>query len=130
MTNTEPLLKLTTQIKPAEQVEIDGELYDLKGFEHLSPDEEAAATADFARFERLLRELARAGDERAGIRLARKMRDKRIDILTKLTTIPRDVAEQLPPSAQTELFKLVRTTSGTGAPEDEDEPDVGDFPVE
>lgn len=118
------ILSLSTSIEPAETFEVEdgGEMktFELLGFEHLSPEQEAKATAAFTRFQQCAVRLDRAQSDAAAEKLAGELRKRRIDVLCLLTTMPREVAEKLPMSAQVQLFKAVREESG----QDDDGGDV------
>lgn len=102
------ILSLTTTIEPAKTFEVDGEAFQLLGFEHLSPEEEARATAAFTRFAQLDTRLSNAKSDAEAQQFATQLRKRRIQLITMLTTLPTEIAEKLPISAQTELFKAVQ----------------------
>lgn len=114
------ILSLSTQVEPAKKFEIDDDEYDLLGVEHLSPEQEATVTARFVRFSQIARAMDRTTNERQQEKLAAQLRERRIDLITLLTTVPREVAEKLPPSAQMQLFRAVSSEHGQES-EDGDE---------
>lgn len=105
---TDHLLELSTTVEPSKTFTVDGEEYKLLTLGHLGPEQEAKTMGDSARFENILQRMARAGNDKDAERLAAQARRKRIDILTQLTTMPREVAENLPIPAQTQLFQAVQ----------------------
>jgi hypothetical protein len=111
---TDHLLELSTAVDEAKTFTVDGETYKLLSFDHLSAEDESKAMGDSARFEQLMNKMSRAGTDAEARRLANQVRNKRIDILTRLTTMPRDVAERLPLQAQVKLFQAVQTESLDG----------------
>ena len=106
------ILNLSTTAEPAGTIGIDDQVYELLGFEHLSPEQEAKATAAFTRFQQCAVKLDRAQSDQAAEKLAADLRRRRIDVLCLLTTIPREVVEKIPMSGQVALFKAVRQESG------------------
>ena len=109
---TDHILELSTTVEPAETFAVDDTTYELLGFEHLSPEQEAAATGAFTRFQQCAVHLDRAQSAGAAEKIAAELRKRRLDVLCLLTTMPREVAEKLPMSAQVALFKAVRQESG------------------
>lgn len=105
---TDHLLELSTTVEPAKTFTVDGEEYKLLTLAHLGPEDEAHAMGDSARFEGLMQRLSRAGNDKEAERIAGQIRRKRIDILTQLTTMPREIAEALPIPAQAQLFQAVQ----------------------
>jgi hypothetical protein len=106
------ILSLSTTVEPPKTFEVDSESYDLLGFSHLSPEDEARAQALFARFFALNRALDNAPNEKQGESFAKRVREKRLQILTMLTTMPMEVAERLPLDAQAQVFRAVAEESG------------------
>lgn len=117
---TDHILSLSTEVEPAQKFEIDGTEYDLLGVEHLSPEQEASATAKFTRFMQIARTLDRTTNERQATNLAKQLRERRIELITLVTTVPKDVAESLPIRGQLQLFQAVSTSLNGGEPEDQD----------
>ena len=106
------ILSLSTTVEPAKTFEVDDESYELLGFEHLSADDEAKAQAMFTKFFQLNRQLDNMANEKQGESLAKRIREKRIDILAHLTTMPHEVAAKLPLPAQAALFRAVAQETG------------------
>ncbi len=114
------ILELSTEVEPPKKFTIDDEEYVLKGFEHLSDTEEAKATAAFTRFAQILGRLERAKDDKTAERLATVLRARRIELITLLTNVPKDVAEQLPLGAQSQLFRQIQKETGRDDLSDDD----------
>jgi hypothetical protein len=100
-------LELTTEVAAPYGFAVDGTAYELYTYEHLSKDQEARAQALFRRHTRENKKLADAQDDRSAEKWAAQNRETRIDILTALTNVPRDVVEQLPQPAQARLMKEI-----------------------
>lgn len=121
---TDPILELSTQVKPVSTFTVDGESYDLLGLAHLSAADEAEVTAQLSRFEQIGLRLDRAKSDEEAKKLAVELRKRRIRLISKMTTVPEDVAEKLPLEAQIKLFSAVRRElNGENAA---DLPDDGD----
>lgn len=105
---TDPILELSTQVKPVSTFTVDGSSYDLLGLAHLSASDEAEVTAQLSRFEQIGLRLDRAKSDEEARKLAVELRKRRIRLITKMTTVPEDVAEKLPLEAQIKLFSAVR----------------------
>lgn len=121
--SADPILSLSTEVEPAKTFEVDGETYQLLGIEHLSPEQEAEVSGLFARFEQVAFNLARSKSDKDAKLLAKNLRTRRVELITKLTTIPLDVADKLPAGAQLQLFRAVMDEFG--GENDEDEGVVG-----
>lgn len=106
------ILELSTQVEEAKTFTVDDEEYKLLGLEHLSDDDEAKATAAFTRFAQLLRALDRAGSDQAATRLSKQLKQRRVELITMLTTIPEEIVKTLPLSAQIKLFRAVQQEIG------------------
>lgn len=113
------VLELTTELEPAATFTVDGEEYELLGFEHLTPEQEAKATGAFTRFQQASIRLDRSSTDKEAEQRAKDVRKRRLDCIALLTTMPREVAEKLPPSAQIKLFKAVNDEAGADADEDD-----------
>jgi hypothetical protein len=114
---TEFSLALTTRIKPAKQFTVDSIPYDLLGVDHLSPDDEAETMALFARYGVLQVELDTEKNVTKGTPLALALKATRITLLTKLTSMPREVAGRLPLTQQVKLLEAIQAE----VEDDEDE---------
>lgn len=119
------ILSLSTEVEPAKKFTIDEEEYLLKGFEHLSDEDEATVTAKFTRFMQILGQLERAKNDQTAERLATVLRTRRVELITLLTNVPREVADKLPPGAQAQLFRQIQRETGLTADVDEDVDDLG-----
>jgi len=117
---TDHILELSTTVEPAKTFTVDDESYELLGFEHLSPEDEAKATGAFTRFGQLARRLDSASNDSQAATIAKQLRTRRVDLIAMLTTIPRDVAEKLPLSAQIQLFRAVREETGQDGLDDDE----------
>jgi hypothetical protein len=106
------ILTLSTTVEPAKKFAVDDEVYELLGMEHLSPEDEARATAAFSRFGQIARKLDRSTNDNEAKRLALALRGRRIELISMLTTIPREVAETLPLTAQIQLFNAIQEETG------------------
>jgi hypothetical protein len=115
------ILTLSTQVEPADHVKIDGETYDMLGFAHLSDEDEAQVVAMLARYDNLSMQLVTTNDDKEAVNVARKLRRKRIDLLTKLTTIPESIITKLPPPEQIKLVKAVQRVASDGEADGDDE---------
>jgi hypothetical protein len=115
---TDSLFDLTTEVEPAQTFTVDGDEYKLLGMQHLSPDQEAKATAVFTRFQQLVRRLDRSGSDSDAERISKQLRTRRLELITMMTTIPMDVAEKLPVTAQVKLFQAIQAEGDLEADED------------
>lgn len=122
------LMELTTEVAPTQKFTVDGAEYDLRGPDHLSDDEDAKLTAMFARHDKLSGSLSEAKNDETATSLAKKLADKRVDIIVILTTMPRDEAKKLPLKAQQKLFRAIRNelSGDTDPDEGEDAESPGD----
>ena len=124
---TDPILELSTEIKPASTFTVDGVSYDLLGLAHLSAVDEADVTAQLSRFEQIGNRLDRATSDEQAKKLATELRKRRIRLIARMTTVPEDVAEKLPLEAQIKLFTAVRRElAGQSPAEIDDDSDGGD----
>lgn len=112
---------LTTQIKPAKKFTIDGVEYQMKGVDHLSPDDEARVLALFSRHAILVGELEVEKNSGRGEGIAKAARETRLRIVRKLTDIPAEIAETLPLTVQVKLLEAIKEELQADAEED-DEP--------
>lgn len=102
------ILSLSTEVAKPKTFTVDEVEYDLLGLAHLSPNDEAEVTALLSRFEQAGARLDRAKSDQEAKSLAADLRRRRIGLITKMTTIPEDIAEKLPLQAQIKLFAAVR----------------------
>lgn len=112
------VIELTTEVEPAKTFTVDGEEYKLLGFEHLSADAEAKLMGNLARFERTQLQLQLTNDDKEATTLAKRLRSRRITLLTELTTLPQEVAEKLPLPSQVKLVRVAQELVTPGAGED------------
>lgn len=106
------LVELSTKVEPAKKFTIDGEEYELYGFEHLSDDDEAKITAAFSKHQRLINALNRAKNDGEAMNYARKLRTSRIHLISLLTSCTEDIVEGLPISAQATLLETIQESVG------------------
>lgn len=106
------VLELSTKVEPAEQFTVDGDEFDLLGFKHLSALEEANVMALLARYDNLSMQLVTTESDVEAVKIARRLRDKRISLLTKLTTAPSEIVDSLPLEAQVQLVRQVQESAG------------------
>lgn len=107
MSNTQSVLDLSTQVEEAKTFTVDGEPFKLLTLAHISKTEEARLMALFNRQERLSAQLDRAKNDREAEVAAQGLQTTRTEILSLLTTMPREVAEALPLPAQVQLLNAV-----------------------
>ena len=112
MPETDPILELSTHVEPPKIFKVDDTEYQLLGLEHLSAADEAKATALFTRFGQLVQLLDSASNDRSAEQVAQNLRNRRIDLISLLTTIPRATAETLPLRAQVQLFQAIQRETG------------------
>lgn len=101
------LLELSTAAIDPERFTVDGESYDLLGINHLSDKDEIAVTAMFSRYDRLSKALEEAPNQRKAEDVARVMRQKRLELLGRMTTCPVDVLGKLPLKSQIALMEAI-----------------------
>lgn len=97
---------LSTHIDPPKEFTLDGEVYAIKGVDHLSANEEAKAMALFARHSYLAAELDETKNVQKGEQIATALRNTRLNIIYHLTTIPEGTP--LPMHVQLKLIEAVR----------------------
>lgn len=115
---SEIALEITTTVKPAKKMKLDGEEYQLLGLDHLSPADENRVMALFSRHSLLLAEQEATANVDKGTATAARVRSTRMDIICALTDIPKDVAETIPLGGQVKLLEklqeLMNDTDGDG----------------
>jgi hypothetical protein len=109
--------EISTAAKEPVLFTVDGKEYEILGFERQSKGVEAHLTALFARHSRLQERLAKAKPEVAE-KIGESLYDIRIEILTSLTTVPRDIVETIPRSGQIQLMNAIAKESGVTADDD------------
>jgi hypothetical protein len=107
MSDSSTGIDLSTEPAEPYTFTVDGETFNLFTFEQLSKEQEARVQALFRRHSREVRKLADSRDDREAESAAAKNRETRIDILTALTSMPRDLVEKLPQPAQARLMKEI-----------------------
>lgn len=119
LTTDEYLLQLSTEVEPPKIFTVDGEEYRILGLEHMGKADEARVLALFARNSKLNKRLE---DDRLKTaqaeQVAAALRDTRIELLSTLTDLPKEIAERLPMSAQVKLFRFISKDSGGLGEED------------
>jgi hypothetical protein len=101
------VLELSTRVAPPKKFTVDGEEYSLLGVDHLSKEGETEAMALLARHSILMNQLAVTGNTDKGKLIAGRIRDCRLKVICKLTTLPAEVAGELPVSAQADLLETI-----------------------
>lgn len=109
---TEFALSLSTTLSPATKIQVDGEPFELLGVDHLSPNDEARVMALFARLGVLTAELELTSNVTKGEELAKRVKETRLNILAKLTTVPKDALAKLPLLEQVRLLGAIEDTIG------------------
>lgn len=115
-------LALSTKVAEATKFTVDGEEYEILGVDHLSAEDEAEALALFARHGLIAEELELTRNVQKGTQVALNLKACRVQILCKLTTLPKDVAGKLPIHAQIKLLAAVQEE--IAGPEDGSAPET------
>lgn len=130
---SDTVLALSTRVKPARKFTVDGEEYELLGIDHLSDADEAEAIALFARHTLLAIDLEQTISVAKGKEVATRLKQTRLTILAKLTTLPKQIAAQLPIDQQIKLLAALQEelegeedANDTGDPEQADGAGSGD----
>jgi hypothetical protein len=106
MGNPEISFALTSTVEPPKKFTLDGDVFELLGVNHLSPDAEAEAMALFARHTILAEEVDGTKNLSRGEEVAKQLRATRLRIIHKLTTIPD--TRTIPLHVQVKLLEAVR----------------------
>jgi hypothetical protein len=101
------VVSISTQVKPAKRMLLDGEEFHILGPDHLSPEDESIIMALFARHELLQRELANEPKETRGKAIADRIRECQERLFSKLTDIPRDRIAALKLTQKAELMEAI-----------------------
>lgn len=117
---SDTMLALSTTVKPARKFTVDGAEYEMWSMDHLSKSDEAIVMALFARHSLIGQELEMSPNVAKGSATAERLRNCRLQLLTKLTNLPREVAEKLPISGQAQLLDALEDEM-SAAEESEDE---------
>ena len=115
------VLELSTQVVPGKQFSVDGEAYDLVNADHLSEDDEARIMGKFSLHFQIIRKLDRARNEAEARKLAKDLRRSRIELITELTSVPKDIVQKLPLTAQSSIIEAVQEELGV-LPEGDEQP--------
>jgi hypothetical protein len=124
------VLDISTEVDPPKLIKIDGEDYQLLGFDHLSPEEESEVTAAFARFQTAFTRLDQATSDKAATQEAIKLRRKREQLIGLMTTVPREVISKLTTAKQGQLLRAIQDEIGQEAGPDAEDEDGGDSGAE
>jgi hypothetical protein len=117
-----PTLDLTREISPSKKlIRLGAEDYELKNYDWLSPQEEAAVTATFARFMRAFEKLGRAKNDKIAQEIALKLQTYRVKLIALMTTVPTQVINTLGPGAQGKLLSAVQDEISADNVLDEDD---------
>lgn len=114
-------LSFVTSLRPTKKIKVDGESFEILGVDHLSPDDEAEVTALFARYNVLQSELEVTSQVQKGKPLAEKVKQTRLTILSKLTTMTKEVAGKLLLTQQVELLDYLASMT-----QEENDADAGE----
>lgn len=104
---TEFIKELTSAVAPPNKFKLDDEAYELYTFDHLNANDEVKVTSLFTMFNRLNSMLERCKSESQADKIAKRLRDIRVDLIARLTSVPRSVVEKLPVPVQAQLLELV-----------------------
>lgn len=125
------LLELSTHIREPKKFTVDGREYQLLGLDHLGQADEVNVMALFARHSILAAELADSREVKTGERIATRLKETRLTLLTKLTDCPIDVVRKLPITSQVRLLEtLERELSEAEEAEEEAETDASAEPAD
>lgn len=117
-----PTLDLTREISPPKKlIRLGADDYELKNYDHLSPQEEAAVTATFARFMRAFEKLGTAKNDKVAQEIALKLQGYRVKLIALMTTVPTRVITTLGPGAQGKLLSAVQDEISADNVLDEDD---------
>lgn len=116
------VLDISSDAVPTKKIRIDGEVYDLYSYEHLSPEQEAAVTACFAQFQRTYILLDQAKNDQIAKKAAAKVREHRMRLIGLMTSIPHEVFSPLSAAKQGKILRAIQNEIGAEVDED----DVGD----
>jgi hypothetical protein len=114
------LLTLSTQVEPAKKFTVDGEAFDLLSLSHVGKDEEARLMALYRRMERFSRAYDVSKNDQEAEKAAAGIRNTRLEIICRFTTLPKHIAEELPLPAQVQLLTAIASEMGVGSGDDED----------
>lgn len=104
-----PTLDLTREVSPTKKlIKIGADDYELLNYDHLSPQQEAAVTATFARFMRAFEKLGTAKNDKVAQEIALKLQGYRVKLITLMTTVPTHVVSSLGPGAQGKILNAIQ----------------------
>lgn len=106
--NQQYALELSTVLKEPKKFLVDGEEFNLLGIDHLTPESEAETMALFSRLNILTEELEAEANVTKGTKKAIELKETRIVLLTKLTTLNRSTAVKLPLTQQVLLLEAIQ----------------------
>ncbi len=119
--NQKYALELSTALKEPKLFLVDGEEYKLLGLDHLTPEQEAETMALFSRLNILTEELSAEANVSKGTKKALELKETRMVLLTKLTTLNREVAQRIPLTQQVLLLEAIQAeVSEDSGSEDEE----------
>lgn len=120
-----PTLDLTREISPPKKlIRLGSDDYELLNYDHLTPTQEAAVTATFARFMRAFEKLGLAKNDKVAQEIALKLQSYRIKLIALMTTIPTQTIKSLGPGAQGKVLSAVQDEISADNVLDEDDEDV------
>lgn len=100
-------LSITTKLAPTKPFLLDGDEYELKTLDHLSPDEEARVVALLSKHTQLGMALTQEPNQDRLEQIAKNQKKARITILAMLTTVPKEILEGLPSGAQVQILNAL-----------------------
>lgn len=108
-------LQLTTQLKEAATVDIDGQIYEIFGADHISPEQEVELISLYKRYERLERQLETTEKTDEIKKIAKKLQGLRFEMITEFTSIPEEVLRDIKLPGQVQLLNIIGTEMGISA---------------
>ena len=124
---TVPVLDLSQEVTPPKKlIRIAGEDYELLSYDNLSPNQEAAVTATFARFMRAFEKLGTAKNDKIAAEVALRLQYYREKLIGLMTTIPQQVYQPLGPALQGKILSAIQEEISTDdvLDGDDDEDDI------
>lgn len=102
-----PLMALSSAVEEPKKFLLDGVEYQLFSTDHISPQDEAYVMALLSRHNILTRQLATERNVARGKHIAEEQRKARIEVIARLTSVPRSQATTLPISVQVKLLEAI-----------------------
>ena len=135
MSEKRQLIQLSTSVVPATIFTVDDEEHKILGLEHLSEDDEAGVMGLFSQYGQLNDKLSTVKRRSDAEKVARRLRQLRIELLTFMTDLPAALAEKLPLSQQlilieaitSELSTPVGTAPAVSDEDGEDDPELSEL---